>query len=166
VSEEAPGEEPFAPLSTQTAKGINQLLAPGRSLVQRRVGHMLVFHDFSCIIEDPEVAFIRKCVLFAAREVFCIKRDEHEDLVAIREERVRLEALEREGCQALEECGNICRAATGLQPWNTGVGTSTSHSTFGSNLSMIAGTSPRPKHFVDLLDGVDVTHDEPLFFDS
>ena len=74
---------------------MNRLLAPGRSLVQRRVGHVLVLHGLSGIIEDPEVAFIRKCVLFAARDVRYVEGNEHKNFVAIREEGVRLEALER-----------------------------------------------------------------------
>jgi hypothetical protein len=65
--------------------------------VLRRVGHVLVLHDLAGIIENPEVAFIRKCVLFAAGDVSYIERHEHENLVAIREESVWLEALEREG---------------------------------------------------------------------
>lgn len=36
----------------------NRLLALGCALVQRRVGHVLVFHGLSGIIEDPKVAFI------------------------------------------------------------------------------------------------------------
>jgi hypothetical protein len=89
--------------------GTNRLLAVGCALVQRRVGHVLVIHGPSGIIEDPEVAFIRKCVLFAARDVRYIERDQHENLVAIREVRVRLEALERKGRQALEECRYLRR---------------------------------------------------------
>jgi len=59
--------------------------------VQSRVGHVLVLLHLAGIVEDPEVAFIGKRVLFAARDVRYIERDQREDFVALREERVRLD---------------------------------------------------------------------------
>jgi hypothetical protein len=63
--------------------------------VESRIGHVLILDDVAGIVEDPEVAFIRKSVLLTARDVRCIQRDQREDFVAVREECVRLKAAER-----------------------------------------------------------------------
>ena len=83
--------------------------------------------------------------MLPARDVYCIDRDEHEDFAAVRKERVGLETLERERRQAFKEGRDIRGSARrGCSHGTPGVGTSTSHSTFESNLSMIADMPPRP----------------------
>jgi hypothetical protein len=127
--------------------------------VLRRIGHVLVLRDLSGFVEDPEVAFIRESVLFPARHVRDIERDEHKDLVAIREECVRLEALEREGRQALEECRDIRRAAPRLQPGNARRGSLNVPLDVRVQFVDDGRDISAAKRLIDLLDGVDVAHD-------
>jgi hypothetical protein len=129
--------------------------------VLRRVGNVLVPAYLAGIVEVPEVPSLRKTVSLPARDVCCIHREQREDFVPVSEERVRLEALEREGRQALEKSRDFRDPAPGLKPGNARYGNFDIPLNVGVQFFQDRRDVFAPERFVNLSDGVDVAHDPP-----